>query len=66
MPGLQKSILIELNELPNPIQFSTRKPTAFLQSHWYKPKLSDLVLALDMHMSRFITISCIKEKAIRT
>jgi len=66
MPGLQKSILIELNELPNPIQFSTRKSTAFLQSHWYKPKLSDLVLALDMHMSRFITISCIKEKAIRT
>jgi hypothetical protein len=56
---------MNLDQLPNPIQFSPSKSSAFLQPDRRKPKFRHLIISLDVHMRRFITITRIEEESIR-
>jgi hypothetical protein len=50
------------DDLLNPADLRPGKSTTPLQPNWVKPKFCDFVLALNMHMWRFIAISSIEEK----
>jgi len=50
----------------NPIDFSSTKAAAVLQSHRVDPKLRDVRVALNVAVRRLIAIAGVEEEAIRT
>lgn len=50
----------------NALKRDARKPTTVLQPDRIEPELRDIVIALDVDMTRFIAVTSIKEEPIRT
>jgi hypothetical protein len=46
------------------VNLSTTKPSIALDTDWIKPKLSFVLIALNMHMRWLITITCVTEETI--
>jgi len=49
----------------DPREFYARKPATALQPNWIEPELRDSIIPLDMDVWRFVTVSRVKEEAIR-
>jgi len=48
----------------NTVNLSATKPSVALDTDWIKPKLSFILITLNMHMRWLITIACVTEEAV--
>jgi len=53
-------------ELLNASDLSARKPSVTLQPDRVKPELRQLIIMLDMHMRRLISISSVEKEPVGT
>jgi hypothetical protein len=56
---------VALNKTLNPVKITSAKTSARLQPHWIKPELSSIVIALNVHVLRFDTVTCVEEEPVR-
>jgi len=54
-----------LDELLEPIEFLSAEATTILHPHRDKPEFGHLLVALDVHVGWFITITRIEEESVR-
>jgi hypothetical protein len=66
MPTIQQMLLVLLDQCEDTIDLLGAETVAALKVNGIKPKLHFTVIALDMHMRRFIPITCLKEKPVRS
>jgi hypothetical protein len=60
MPGLQKLLLVVIDQLFQIPQFFGAKAKVAGKGHVLNPKLARLVIAVNMHMRRFIGFMTVK------
>jgi len=53
-----------LNQFLNPVNLGTVEPLVALKPDWLKPKLSFIVIPLNMDVGWLIPIACIAEESI--
>src|SRR5205807_18651 len=63
---LPNTVQVSDDDLPNAVQVLRRKPVVTGQGDRFQPEFADRPVALDVHMSRFVTVKAVKEKPIRT
>src|SRR5262245_61059660 len=66
MPCLKELLLVVAEQSLNAPKLCTNKSVIALQSKRIKPELYQLVVSLNVHMRRFITIPGVKEETIWT
>jgi len=64
IPTPRQHFSVNFNEFADVSNIASTKPSARLQSHWIKPKLRQVVIALNVNVLRFVAVPGVKEEPI--
>jgi hypothetical protein len=66
IPALQELGVMCLDELLDPVEFLSAEATTILHPHGAKPEFGNLLVTLNMHVGRLITVPRIEKESVWT